>query len=113
MEVVPPDLATAGFVAANWGLRPVCIVAVKTPPGLNAELHVTQLNGTVAAMVKVDKVCIQPFSSVRFGSLTYHIMLMGNVSVIGDGIKMGIVLDDGRTIEIYAPRSTGGHVHLP
>jgi copper(I)-binding protein len=112
VEVVPPDLALVGFTFANWGLRPVCITDVEAPPGLVAELHVTEFNGTVAVMKTVDEICVGPFSTVRFGSLTYHVMLVGNVSQIGKDVKIVLQLSDGRKIALTAVRGVGGvHVH--
>jgi copper(I)-binding protein len=112
VEVVPPDLAIVGFTFANWGLREVCITEVKAPAGLRAELHVTEFNGTLAVMKTVDRVCAGPFSTVRLGSLTYHIMLVGDVAQIGDEIRLQLVLSDGRRIPVAATRGTGGvHIH--
>jgi len=34
----------------------------------------------MAVMKTVDRVCAGPFSTVRLGSLTYHIMLVGDVA---------------------------------
>ena len=64
VDVVPPDTAIVGFTFANWGLRPVCITGVEAPPGLAAELHVTEINGTMAVMKTVDEICVGPFSTV-------------------------------------------------
>jgi len=112
VEVVPPDLALVGFTLSNWGFREVCVVGVEAPLGLQAELHVTEFNGTRAAMRPVDRICVAPFSTVRFGSLTYHVMLVGNVSLIKDSIKLDLSLSDGRKITITATRGTGGvHIH--
>jgi len=112
VEVVPPDLAIVGFTFANWGLREVCITEVEAPAGLRAELHVTEFNGTLAVMKTVDRVCAGPFSTVRFGSLTYHIMLVGDVAQIGDELRLQLVLSDGRRIPVAAARGTGGvHIH--
>jgi copper(I)-binding protein len=112
VEVVPPDLAIVGFTFANWGLREVCIAGVEAPAGLRAELHVTEFNGTLAVMKTVDRVCAGPFSTVRFGSLTYHIMLVGEVAQIGDELRLQLVLSDGRRIPVAAARGTGGvHIH--
>jgi copper(I)-binding protein len=112
VEVVPPDLAIVGFTFANWGPREVCIVGVEAPAGLRAELHVTEFNGTLAVMKTVDRVCAGPFSTVRLGSLTYHIMLVGDVAQIGDEIRLQLVLSDGRRIPVAAARGTGGvHIH--
>jgi copper(I)-binding protein len=112
VEVVPPDLAIVGFTFANWGPREVCIVGVEAPAGLRAELHVTELNGTLAVMKTVDRVCAGPFSTVRLGSLTYHIMLVGDAAQIGDELRLQLVLSDGRRIPVAATRGTGGvHIH--
>jgi copper(I)-binding protein len=112
VEVVPPDLAIVGFTFANWGLREVCIAGVEAPAGLRAELHLTEFNGTLAVMKTVDRVCAGPFSTVRLGSLTYHIMLVGDVAQIGDEVRLQLVLSDGRKIPVAAARGTGGvHIH--
>jgi copper(I)-binding protein len=112
VEVVPPDLAIVGFTFANWGLREVCIAEVEAPAGLSAELHVTEFNGTLAVMKTVDRVCAGPFSTVKFGSLAYHIMLVGDVAQISDEIRLQLVLSDGRRIPVAAARGTGGvHIH--
>ena len=112
VEVVPPDLALVGFTFANWGPREVCIVGVEAPAGLRAELHLTEFNGTMAVMRAVDRICAGPFSTVRLGSLTYHIMLVGDVAQIGDELRLQLVLSDGRRIPVAAARGTGGvHIH--
>ena len=112
VEVVPPDLALVGFTFANWGPREVCIVGVEAPAGLRAELHLTEFNGTMAVMRAVDRICAGPFSTVRLGSLTYHIMLVGDVAQIGDEIRLQLILSDGRRIPVAAARGTGGvHIH--
>jgi copper(I)-binding protein len=112
VEVIPPDLALVGFTFANWGLRPVCITGAEAPPGLVAELHLTEFNGTMVVMKTVDEICVGPFSTVRLGSLTYHVMLVGNVSQIGKDVKIVLQLSDGRKIALTAVRGVGGvHVH--
>jgi copper(I)-binding protein len=75
VEVVPPDLALVGFTFANWGLRPVCITGVEAPPGLAAELHVTEFNGTMVVMKTVDEICVGPFlhRPIRLPHLPRHV----------------------------------------
>jgi|GEM_PF-650332 len=112
VEAVPPDLALVGFTISNWGLKEVCVVGVEAPPGLQAELHVTEFNGTLAVMRPVDRICVAPFSTVRFGSLTYHVMMVGNISLIKETVRLDLSLSDGRKITITATRGTGGiHIH--
>jgi len=109
---VPPDTAIVGFTFANWGLREVCIVGAEAPAGLKAELHMTEFNGTLAVMKTVDRICAGPFSIVRVGSLSYHIMLIGNVSQIGNGVRLELILSDGRRLTVTAPRGVGSHIHI-
>ncbi len=109
---MPPDLAIVGFTFADWGLREVCIVGVEALAGLSAELHVTEFNRNLAVMKAVDRVCAGPFSTVRLGSLTYHVMLVGDVAQIGDEIRLQLVLSDGRRIPVAAARGTSCvHIH--
>jgi copper(I)-binding protein len=103
VEVVPPDTAVVGFTLTNLGLRQVCITSVSAPPGTHAEMHVTEFNGTFAVMKTVDKVCVGPLSAVRFGSLTYHIMLTGDVNAVRNGAVIQLTLDDGRVVEVKTP----------
>jgi copper(I)-binding protein len=66
----------------------------------------------MAVMRTVDRICAGPFSTVRLRSLTYHIMLVGDVAQIGDEIRLQLVLSDGRKIPVAAARGTGGvHIH--
>ncbi len=112
VEVVPPDLALVGFTMSNLGLREVCIVGVEAPPGLAAEIHETEFNGTVAVMRTVDRVCVGPFATVRFGSLSYHVMLVGNITTVKEGVRLNLLLSDGRRVSITATRGVGGlHIH--
>ena len=112
VEVVPLDLAIVGSPSPTGASGEVCIVGVEAPAGLRAELHVTEFNGTLVVMKTADRVCAGPFSTVRLGSLTYHIMLVGDVAQIGDEIRLQLALSDGRRIPVAAARGTGGvHIH--
>jgi len=113
VDVVPPDSAIVGFNFANWGLREVCIVGVKAPAGLEVELHRTEfINGTIAIMKEVNRICAGPFSTVRVGPLSYHIHLIGNVSQIGNSVTLELILSDGRRLTVTAPKGAGPYINI-
>ncbi|MFN3803826.1 MAG: copper chaperone PCu(A)C [Pyrobaculum sp.] len=106
-----PDVGMVYFTFVNPTPFTRCIIGaeLEKPHTATAELHKTVVNGTVVAMLPVDKVCVAPFSTASFRHLTYHLMIYGAVE---GTIRVAIRLDDGAKIQFEAPPTTLEiHIH--
>lgn len=105
-----PDTAMAVFTFVNPTPFTVCITGAEVlkPPGVLAELHVTEINGTLVAMRPIDKVCAAPFSAVKFTHFGYHLMLTGNIT--GD-VEIRLRLSNGEDL-VFAAARTQLEIHI-
>jgi copper(I)-binding protein len=105
----------------NRGLLPDCAVGVEVmgDPGgmsLKAELHKTVMENNVMKMVKVDKVCVNPFSTVRMRGAEgegYHIMVFGDVEHI-KVFHIYLKFESGKVLHFHAETTgaeQGEHKH--
>ena len=115
---------TAGifFDLHNRGLLPDCVVGVevigegsKGQQTMRAELHKTVMEGDVMKMVKVDKVCVNPLSTVKMRGAEgegYHVMVFGEVEHIFV-FHIYLKMESGKVIHLHAqPTGTGSqHTH--
>ncbi|MEM0444586.1 MAG: copper chaperone PCu(A)C [Nitrososphaerota archaeon] len=95
------------FIAHNHGYSESCIVAAETlePKGLRAELHITVIEGGVATMRKVEKICIPPRGEVRALGLEgegYHVMILSKIPEGIHTLKIRLVLASGATVDFEA-----------
>jgi copper(I)-binding protein len=83
---------------------------------LKAELHKTVMENNVMKMVKVDKVCVNPFSTVRMRGAEgegYHIMVFGDVEHI-KVFHIYLKFESGKVLHFHAETTgaeQGEHKH--
>jgi len=110
------------FVARNIGLREACIVGVDTlqPPGLRAELHQTVMEGGVAKMVRIERICIPPLGEARVLGVEdsgYHVMILQEIPVEAHVLRVRLILAGGGSVEFEAAEQVpgaqreAGHAH--
>lgn len=102
----------------NRGLIRDCVVGVEvTGEGkmggekLKAELHRTVLEQNIMKMVKVEKICVEPLSTVRMKGAEaegYHIMVFGDVEKF-DTYHVHLVMESGRVIHFDVEAAKNGH----
>ncbi len=105
------------FDLHNRGFLPDCVVDVEVlgeahmgEQALRAELHRTVMEDNVMRMVKVDKVCVPPFSTVKLRGAEgegYHIMVFGEVEHF-DSFHVHLKMESGKVIHFdVQPLGTG------
>jgi copper(I)-binding protein len=80
---------------------------------LLAELHRTVMEDNVMKMVKVDKVCVEPFSTVKMRGAEgegYHVMVFGELEHF-DSFHVHLKMESGKVIHFYAQPTGAGSQH--
>lgn len=105
---------------SNRGLFRDCVVDVEVvghskagQEKLKAELHKTVMEENIMKMVKVEKICVEPFSTVKMRGAEgegYHIMIFGDVEKY-DGYHVHLIMESGRVIHFDAGTAKDGHSH--
>ena len=104
----------------NRGHLPDCLIGVEVigdfGTSLRAGLHKTVMENNVTRMVEVDKVCVNPFSTVRMRGAEgegYHIMVFGDVEHI-KVFHIYLKFESGKVLHLHAEiagAEKGGHKH--
>lgn len=108
------------FDLHNRGFLRDCVVGVEVlgeghtgEEVLQAELHRTVMEDNVMKMVKVDKVCVEPFSTVKMRGAEgegYHVMVFGEVEHF-DSFHVHLKMESGKVIHFYAQPAGAGSQH--
>lgn len=101
----------------NNGFLPDCVVGVEVNGEINgkefpikAGLHKTVMEKDVMRMVKVDRVCVNPFSEVRMRGVEgegYHIMIFGDLEKV-EMFHIYLKFESGKVLHFHAENPTAG-----
>ncbi|MCS7118088.1 MAG: copper chaperone PCu(A)C [Thaumarchaeota archaeon] len=114
----------------NNGFMSDCVIGVEvhgeTKDGkrvdLESELHTTVMEGNVMRMIKVDRVCVGPFSTVRMRGAEgegYHVMVFGEIEKVAV-YHVYLKFQSGKVLHFHVQAPTaagqtghdmGGHKH--
>jgi periplasmic copper chaperone A len=74
---LPAGLPAAGYATlVNRGDKPMSLISASSPDYEDITLHRTVERGGTVSMVPVEKLTINPHSSLNFAAGAYHFMLM-------------------------------------
>ncbi|MDW8083955.1 MAG: copper chaperone PCu(A)C [Candidatus Caldarchaeum sp.] len=105
----------------NRGLFRDCVVEAEVigegPLGevrLKTELHRTVMEGDVMKMVKVERICVEPLSTVKMRGVEgegYHIMVFGDLEKF-ESFHVHLKMESGRIVHFdVAPEGHSDHTH--
>lgn len=120
MIPLPPKGAksAAGYMAiANEGAEADVLVGIETPIAKKAEVHATQMDGTIAKMEAVPRLEVPAGETVLLQPGEMHVMLMGLTGPLaeGDMIPATLVFEKAGRVAIefmVDPAEGGGMDHM-
>ena len=90
---LPAGLPAAGYATlVNTGDTPVYLISASSPGYEDITLHRTVERGGTVSMVPVEKLTIDPHSSLDFAASAYHFMLMRPRMPLAPGDHVPITL---------------------
>jgi periplasmic copper chaperone A len=100
---LPANLPAAGYATINnIGDKPVTLLAASSPGFGEISLHRNRSQSGTLEMVPVEKITIDPHSSVKFAAAGYHMMLRQPTQSIkpGDHVPITLRFADGSALTV-------------
>ena len=100
---LPAGLPAGGYVTlTNTGAKPVNLIAASSPDYGEVSIHHSIHRGGTIEMVPVERITINPHSSLNFAATGYHFMLMqpSKSRVPGDHVPITLRFADGASLTV-------------
>lgn len=111
--VMTPKAIAVYMMIHNHGFGSDCLVGVdvEAPFKAEAEIHETVVEGGVASMKPVDRICIAGRSEISLEPGGYHIMIMGNLTEDIKELTIVLHFQKSGDIRVRVPTSSQQEKH--
>jgi copper(I)-binding protein len=108
-----PKAIAVYMMIHNHGFGSDCLVGVdvEAPFKAKAEIHQTVVEGGVASMKPVDRICVAGRSEISLEPGGYHIMIMGNLTEDIKELTIVLHFQKSGDIKVRVPISSQQETH--